>query len=171
MAQDTPGVELLISEMASAIRRAYDEGYRRGSLEAVEKMTRAVTPSIAGANLPAIQPHHALSPQSGRRSRMFSYGTVINMFRRALIKAHDTGLSRQQLVEYCRMSGAEITVNQYRETIKRMTGGDEAVRMHGVYFPGPKIRGDLVPPDEDGPPLPSEIIGPDHRPHLNGDDG
>lgn len=161
MAQDTPGVELLISEMASAVRRAYDEGYRRGSLDAVEKMTRAVSPTVASGPIPQSTLPLSLPPRRGERARMFSYGTIINLFRRALIKAADTGLSRQQLVEYCRLSGTEITVNQYRETIKRMTGGKEAIRQHGVYFAGPKIRADLVPPLEEGPPLPPEITEPD----------
>jgi hypothetical protein len=155
--QFPPAVELIIAEVASAVRRAYEEGHRRGSIEAVEKMTLAVVSSVSAPQLPE-KARPALPPRVAEVvGHARGYGRIINTFRKALLLARDTGVSRSQFIEFCRMDGIDLTVNQYRETIKRLTGGQEAIRRHEVYFPGPHFREDLVVSDDVSAELPNEI--------------
>jgi hypothetical protein len=65
---------------------------------------------------------------------------VIGTFRQALLACPDTGITRDDLITFARSKGIDITPNAARETIKRLAGGEEIIRRHGAYFPGPRLK-------------------------------
>lgn len=140
----------LIAEQAEAMRRAFYEGYRKGAEDAREMMFRAVSHTVekplqrAPEHPPEQQANgHRLSPPRvglAEAPRM-RYGLVIAHFRKALLSRADVGVTKDELFEFCSRQGVDLTINQYRDTIKRLAGGEEVIRKDGLYYPGPRLRG------------------------------
>jgi hypothetical protein len=140
----------------AAVRHAYAEGYKQGAKDTTERMMRAAAagldvklPAILGEAEPS-QVQRKPPPPGARMSpprkglanapREFQYGSVIGAFRQAILASPDTGITRDELVEFCSRKGLDITRNQYRDTIKRLLGGDEIERRHDAYFPGRRLK-------------------------------
>ena len=155
----TPDVlrELLI-EMEATVRRTFEEGRRQGAQEVRAAMNRAASkvaehPSYQ-INSPIGIPGIIATEDSGARmspprvgvaanARQYEYGSVISMLRRALLESSTIGIDVPQMVAYCRERGVDVTPNNVRETIKRLRGSEEAVRVNNAYFPGPRLQGRL----------------------------
>lgn len=148
-----------LSATDQAIRNAYAEGYKQGVSDATERMTRAALSSV-DAKLPAIlgeastQPGRREHPSGTRMSpprvglaaapREFQYGSVIATFRQALLAQPDTGITRDELLQFCEVKGIHVTKNQFKDTMKRLIGGEEAEKHHDAYFAGPRLKNEVA---------------------------
>lgn len=151
MDKEPESLKVALGEGAEAIRRVYAEGYKQGMKDAVEHMARAAS-AVAESKVPAIlgdatthQPQavRMAPPRRGLADapRSNEYGTVIATLRQALLTNPQVGMTRDDLLQYCRQRGLEITRNQYRDTMKRLLGGEEVERRHDSYFPGKRLKG------------------------------
>lgn len=155
-ATDPADLTQVLSQMEALVRRAYADGYRAGAQDSADRMMRAVSNNIeqrVGVIDPAAIDRMPLPHRAGVRGRRMNvYGTVTATFRQAILAAPDAGLTKDDLMAYCSRLGMEITVNTYRDTMKRLIGGEEVQRRHGAYFPGPKLRRDLAEGSPSPPP-------------------
>lgn len=149
-------LQAVLSAAQDAVRVAYAEGYKQGVHDTTERMMRAAAagaeaklPAILGRPEPQIKerkpppPGTRMSPPRvglANAPREFQYGSVIGTFRQAILASPDTGITRDELIEFCNRKGLDITRNQYRDTIKRLLGGDEIERHHEAYFPGRRLK-------------------------------
>ncbi len=145
---DPDALIALIDDVTKAVRRAFTEGYRNGCQDTKDRMIRAATVGLE-QRLPSITAHTPLRPAATMRPSK-NYGRIINSFRLAIMASPDTGITREELVDYCVRRGIHLTAPQYRETMKRLTGEGEVERHHGAYFPTPNLRRDLAQTTEGG---------------------
>lgn len=149
MSPDTPFTELLISEVANAIRRAYAEGHRIGLQDAADRMNRALSGvGESGAeklHLTSPQVIHAAEVRTPLPDRGNGYGRLITAIRQAFLGLPDAGLTRDDLLDFCYRQGIEVNPNGFKDTMKRLVGGQEVIRRHQSYFRGPRLRLDLIP--------------------------
>ena len=153
--QEPPSLELILSEVSAAVRRAFAEGYRIGTQDAADKMTRALAGSISSSNVPnpltvGAANVHALAFGRPLSDRGTGYGRMITNIRKAIVSAPDIGLTREDLLKFCFRQGVEVNPNQFKDTIKRLVTGGEIIRRHLAYYKGPKLRLDLIPLDTPG---------------------
>src|SRR5688572_27222726 len=105
-AQDPAVLQSLLDEMGNIVRRAFADGYRHGTNEAIDRMTRAATYG-ADARLPLLRGDEVRN-ESGTNVRMsppkvglpgspraYRYGSVIGHCRQALLAAPGTGLTKE----------------------------------------------------------------------------
>ena len=146
--QPDPAIlQSLIGEMEKLVRRAFADGYRHGTTDAVDRMARAAAYG-ADAALPLLSGQNqggTNRPLPDRVSgqtppRPYRYGSVIGKFRQALLAAPGTGLSKENFVEFCARLGTEITPYQAKDVLKRLLANGEAERQDGLYYPGPKLQ-------------------------------
>lgn len=151
--EDPPALALLLADCSALVRRAYAEGYRVGTHEAVDRMARAASygaggtlTAIGGGNLfgsresgqgPRMSPPRSGLPHTARSHK---YGSVIGLCRQALLAAPNTGLTKEEFIEYCRSNGSDVTPDQIKDVIKRLIGSEEAERVDGVLYPGRRLQ-------------------------------
>ena len=160
---DPASLQSLLDEMANIVRRAFSDGYRYGTNEAIDRMTRAATfgaegqlPNLLGPS-PTLNGNRTSKRMSPPRvglpgaPRNYEYGSVIGLCRQALLAAPGTGLTRTDFVVYCRNQGNDVTPNQVKDVIKRLIGSEEAERNDGLLYPGRRLK---------------PFVKPDHNPNL-----
>lgn len=157
---DPAALQTLMDEVQQLVRRAFSEGYRVGTNEAIDRMARAASfgadarlPNLAGSTTlnkvgttPRMSPPRVGLPNT---ARSFQYGSVIGLFRQALLAAPGAGVTKEQFVEFCRARGTEVTSNQCKDVIKRLAGGEEIERHEGLYYPGRRLRPFVESGDQD----------------------
>jgi hypothetical protein len=170
---DPAALQALIEDMTRLIRRAFADGYRHGTNEAIDRMTRAASfgadgrlPALVGSASPqdrqAPAPDRMSPPRVGLpSSRAYKYGSVIGLFRQALIAARGVGLTRENFVDFCAQRGTEVTVYQCKDVIKRLIGNEEAERDQGLIYAGRRLQPYVEPADMNGtrrpPPAEGEV--------------
>ncbi len=162
---DSPVPERLSSlliEMDALVRRAYAEGYQQGVSDTRERMNRVALagmeqrmPALLGPGISQPSEQTYIPPYNGRRtppkvglgdaSRM-NYGSVIGTIRRGVLASPGVGMSINEMVAFCREKGIDATPNAVRDSVKRLRGAEEVVRIDKSYFPGPRLQG-YVPGD------------------------
>ena len=150
--QDPAVLQALIDEVSSVVRRAFADGYRHGTNEAIDRMARAASFG-AEARLPNLRGNPPLRNEQETKVRMspprqgipgapraFQYGSVIGLCRQALLAAPGTGLTRDDFIVFCRGRGTDATPNQIKDVIKRLIGAEEAERHDGLIYPGRRLQ-------------------------------
>jgi hypothetical protein len=157
--KEPESLRTILTQVDSLIRRAYAEGYRQGSQDSADTMTRAAVMGMEnrlGAILgvggePSTTPTPpGLTPPGTRMSppkigvagepRQYVYGSLIGTIRRALLASPETGMPRDEVIAYCRSHGVDATINNVKDALKRLVQGDEAEKHHGAFFPGPRLK-------------------------------
>lgn len=150
--QTHPALQALLDEVQAVVRRAFADGYRHGTHEAIDRMSRAASYG-ADARLPGIIAPPSPRPETRTQSRMspprigvpgrpreYQYGSVIGLCRQALLAAPGTGITKEELLQFVRDKGTDATPNQIKDIIKRLIGGEEVERHDGMLYPGRRLR-------------------------------
>jgi hypothetical protein len=56
------------------------------------------------------------------------------------LAAPDTGLSKEDMIDYCRSNGNDVTSDQIKDVVKRLIGAEEAERHEGLLYVGRRLR-------------------------------
>lgn len=167
-------LEKLTHQLAAAsepaLRRAYAEGYKKGMQDARDNISELLS-AKASQQLPAILGANSVpSPENlggVRRSpplrgvvnhkRRYAYGSVIGAMRKALQAHSDQGITREGMRQWCKAQfDLEISASSARETLKRLSGDNEAIYHDKVWWPGEAIK---EPEPEENEPHNGRAVG------------
>lgn len=156
----TPTIpDALLAEASEAVikalQRAFDEGYERGRLDAVNRVMAAAQ-GIATGPIEAMArgydvPKSLIGGAGGggekvhpnaAEKRRFPYGAVAEAFRTALKRAGPFGASRDSLIEWVsQILGEDVSDMNHRDTLKRLKKSGHLTMRAGRYFAGPALLG------------------------------
>jgi hypothetical protein len=144
---DPPQLQVWLAELERIGRRIWDDGIAVGNQDLLGKMQRAVAANLGAASLPPPGDRIAappLRPGGAGFSTDSQFGIVVRTFREALLASPETGITQEEMIEYCHRKGLIVTMGQYRDTMKRLVAGREAEKHHGAFFPGKDLRRELT---------------------------